>query len=288
MILNKNKFLLFVFIGFVSTFSIFSKSGLAKSKARFSKLKNKTKKSIAISRDLMNRDLPHLDLANLQKYKYVIFDGCKTFWNKSLYELLYSHQKTQGISWSDCFKFAKYGMSYLLGTFDLQEAYGCFLMRCKGKRKSSIIKTCSDVWQKECKNFICSDAKLIFEYCKKNNIITILTETGIREFYNDFLKLYPFDYVCASEIEYKDGCVVGKLKGEPCSGKEKLRRVKEIIENKLNGSLKDTVFYANSHNDIFLLNEVGKAIAVNPDSKLNDYAKSKKWEILEFKDVVKN
>ena len=279
MILNKNRFLLFVFIGFISIFSIFAKS-------KFSKLKNKTKKHNIISRDLMDRDLPCLNLANLQKYKYVIFDGCKTFWNKSLYELLYSYQKTQGISWSDYFKFAKYGMSYLIGTFNLQEAYNEFLTHCKGEKESEVVRISSDVWQKECKNFICTDAKSIFEYCKKNNIVTILTETGIKEFYNDFLKSYPFDYVFASEIEYLDGLVVGKLKGEPCSGKEKLRRVKEIIEDKLSGSLKDAVFYANSHNDIFLLNEVGKAIAVNPDSKLKDYAKSKKWEILEFKNVV--
>lgn len=266
MILSKNKFFVFVFISLISIFSLFAKS------------KNKTKK----------HNIENCDFQKLQKYKYVIFDGCKTFWNKSLYELLYSYQKTQGISWSDYFKLAKFGMSYLLGTIDPQEAYNEFLARCKGAKEDRIVKICSDVWQKECKDFIYKDAKSIFEYCKKNNIITILTEAGIREFYNDFLKLYPFDYVCTSEIEYKDGKVLGQLKGKPCSGKEKLIKVKDIIENKLNGNLKDAAFYANSHNDILLLNEVGYPIAVNSDSKLNDYAKSKKWKILDFKQVIKN
>ena len=223
------------------------------------------------------------------KFKYAIFDICQSFWNKSLYELLYSYQKEQGkLPWSYYFKLIKHGVSYTLGTLDPKQAYEDFLGFCKGANLQDVKKHCSRVWDKECKNFILKDAKNNFDECKKNKMITIVADSGIKELYNDLAVVYTFDYVCSSELEFKDGAVSGKLYGEPCSGKEKLRKVKDLIENKLGGSLKDAVFYANSHNDIPLLNEVGKPVIVNPNQKLKDYAKSKKWEILIFKDLVKN
>ena len=57
----------------------------------------------------------------------------------------------------------------------------------------------------------------------------------------------------------------------------------EIIEKKLGGSLKDAVFYATSHNDIPLLEKVGKPVVINPTSKLLAHAKKNGWEILKVK-----
>ncbi|MBD3231712.1 hypothetical protein GF322_03545 [Candidatus Dependentiae bacterium] len=229
----------------------------------------------------------NLNLLELKNYKYVIFDGCKTFWEKSLYDLLYSYQKKRGLSWSDYIKLTKFGLSYLLGTLDIKKAYEEFLIHCKGINKKDAITISSKVWQDECKNFIYQDAKKIFDFCKKNKIITILTEAGFEEFYLDFLKTYTFDYICTSKIKYKDEKISGQLEGMPCSGHEKTIQIKKIIEDKLKGSLKEAVFFANSHNDIDLLNLVGKPIAVNPDNKLKKYASSKKWEILKFNKIHK-
>jgi HAD superfamily hydrolase (TIGR01490 family) len=222
------------------------------------------------------------------KIKYAIFDVCQAFWKKSLYDLIHSFQKERGgVRFSYYFKIVRYGVAYGLGTLDPKKAYEDFLSFCKGSSEQEIKKYSTIIWEKECKNFIFKEAKKIFEECKKKGMKIILAEAGMKELYADFLKSYSFDYVCTSELEFKDGVVTGKLIGEPCSGQEKLRKVKEIIEKKLGGSLKEAVFYANSHNDIPLLNEVGKPIVVNPTSKLSQYAKKKKWPILKFKEVIK-
>ena len=222
------------------------------------------------------------------KIKYAIFDICQAFWKKSLYELIHSFQKEKGnVSLSYYFKIVKYGVAYGLGTLDPKKAYEDFLSFCKGSSEQEIKKYSTLIWERECKNFVFKEAKKYFDECKRKGMKIILAEAGMKELYADFLKSYSFDYVCATELEFKDGVVTGKLIGEPCSGQEKLRKVKEVIEKKLGGALKEAVFYANSHNDIPLLNEVGRQVVVNPTSKLSQYAKNKKWPILNFKEVIK-
>ena len=221
------------------------------------------------------------------KYKYAIFDISGCFWQKELYELLYSYQKRKGIPLSYYFKLIRYGISYSIGSLNTKIAYEDFLNYCKGESIEKLKRDCALTWEKDCKNFILKDAVKTFEECKKNKIITILAETGMKEIYSELLKKYPFDYVCTSEVEFKNGGITGKLLGEPCSGKEKYEKVKNIIEKKLGGSLRDAVFYSNSHQDIQLLEAVGKPVAVNPTSKLLAYAKKKGWEILQYKEILK-
>jgi HAD superfamily hydrolase (TIGR01490 family) len=216
------------------------------------------------------------------EFKYVIFDICRCFWKKSLYDILSAYQKQKGLSLSYYLKMAKFGVSYAFGTLDPQEAYDAFLKYCKGTPLQELQKSCSYIWEHECKNCVFLQAKELFDSYKKEGATLILAESGFKELYDELCKNYKFDYCCTSMLELKDSKLSGKLVGAPCSRKEKLERVKNLIEKKLNGSLKDAIFYANSHNDIPLLEKVGKAVAVNPDSKLESYAKKKGWQILKF------
>ncbi|MFC1894918.1 HAD family hydrolase [Candidatus Dependentiae bacterium] len=247
-----------------------------------------TKYDGLIENSIVDRS-PKKEIKKNSKFKYAIFDICQSFWKKSLYELLYSYQKKHGkTSWSYYFKLIRYGASYALGTLNTKEAYESFLSYMKGAKLLDVKKRCSKIWQEDCKKFVLKAAKNNFDQCKEDGIITIISDSGIKELYDDLINICSFDYICSSELEFKDGVVTGKLLGEPCSGQEKLKKIKNLIENKLGGSLKDAIFYANSHNDIPLLNEVGKPVIVNPTSKLKKYAKLKKWEILTFTKVVES
>ena len=112
----------------------------------------------------------------------------------------------------------------------------------------------------------------------------ILKVSGIDE----ALNIYPFDHICGSQLEFKDGVITGKLEGKASVGEGKLNQLKELIEDKLKGSLKQVAYYCHSHLDLPVFEQVGKPVAVNPTPKLESLAKSKKWEILKFKDFEKN
>jgi phosphoserine phosphatase len=48
--------------------------------------------------------------------------------------------------------------------------------------------------------------------------------------------------------------------------------------------MEDSCFYSDSHNDIPLLEVVDRPVAVDPDSRLRDYALARSWEIISLRD----
>jgi phosphoserine phosphatase len=195
-------------------------------------------------------------------YKYAIFDATCTCFPPSVNDLLdaYYEKNKHNLSWikriSISATMVKLGALWLVGSLDPKRAYEDFLSFFKGKTKKEFQKECCEIYKEKCKHSVFVAAKKIFDACKVKKVITIIAEVGMDFFYEDFKKDYGFDYLCATELEVKDGKITGKLAGDPCTGKWKLEKVKNLIEKKLEGSLKDTIFFANSHNDVYLLNEV--------------------------------
>lgn len=230
-----------------------------------------------------------------KKYKYAIFDISCSFWEKSVNDLLSSYYDKEKKTFSFWKKIsysctlAKLGVSFLFGTLDTKKAFLDFLSYFKGTKEQELKNACRKVWEEDCKNYIFVKAKKFFEACKNNGVVTILTDVCMRELYTGFCKEYSFDYLCTSNIEMRDGCITGNLIGEPCSGKGKYHLAKDLIKKKFGGSLKDAIFFANSYNDICLLEKVERPVVVNPISrKLKKIAKKRGWPILKFKELVKN
>ena len=87
------------------------------------------------------------------------------------------------------------------------------------------------------------------------------------------------DGLVASQLEFKDGKSTGRFAGRPVFGAEKLRRVKETVK-KMGIPLSKCSFYSDSFHDLPLLEAAGKAVAVNPDHRLEKIARQKGWEII--------
>ncbi|MCA8837240.1 MAG: HAD-IB family hydrolase [Gammaproteobacteria bacterium] len=89
----------------------------------------------------------------------------------------------------------------------------------------------------------------------------------------------------ASEAEMANGQFTGEFSGTPCYREGKIIRLKQWLAD--NGydadkDIKKFRFYSDSHNDVFLLEEVGTAFAVNPDEKLKKIAEEKNWTVLDL------
>lgn len=70
----------------------------------------------------------------------------------------------------------------------------------------------------------------------------------------------------------------GGITGPFLSKKYKLQKAQESCNN-LNTSLKKAAFYADSINDLQLLEEVGFPMVVNPSEKLRVVAEERHWQI---------
>lgn len=230
-----------------------------------------------------------------KKYKYAIFDIQQSFWKHSLKDVLdlyYEKKKSEFGWWKRTKMFgtiAKLGTQYLFGTIDPKSSFEDFLSYFKGTYQYKLKEDCRRVWVEDCKDSIYRRADELFRLCEKHGIKTILADVAMQEFFSfGLLDVYDFDYVCATELEYDDCMkITGKIKGNVCTKDGKLERVKNVIEKKLKGSLKDAIFFANSHYDIPILEAVGCPVVVNPvGSKIEKSAKKNKWPILKFKKLV--
>ncbi|MFH1644352.1 MAG: haloacid dehalogenase-like hydrolase [bacterium] len=220
------------------------------------------------------------------KIKYAIFDVNGSFWKPHTSDIFNKILETQKVSFFDKLKMGGYFIAHKLGTINVKSAYESFLAKYKNKTIDDISKDCSLIWNDCCKDSIYKKSVDIFDEHKKNGLTTIIASATPEDVYNELLKFYKFDHVCATVLEKKDGIMTGKLVGSPCAAKDKTKIVTDLIEKKLGGSLKEVVFYARSQLDINLLKKVGKPVAFNPDPKLKSYAKIKGWEIIETKDLI--
>lgn len=87
----------------------------------------------------------------------------------------------------------------------------------------------------------------------------------------------------ACEGEIIDGRYTGEPTGIPSYAEGKVTRLEQWLE-KRDMTLDGSVFYSDSHNDIPLLEAVEKAVAVDPDERLADHARSRGWEIISLRD----
>ena len=89
----------------------------------------------------------------------------------------------------------------------------------------------------------------------------------------------------ATRLEFLNGQATGRTLGSAAFGENKRRAVEAWLEeNRLNPE--EAIFYSDSYNDLPLLEACGKAVAVNPDSRLRREARNRGWTILRFSETL--
>jgi len=94
--------------------------------------------------------------------------------------------------------------------------------------------------------------------------------------------LLGVEKLIATDPEEVDGKFTGKVEGKPSFQQGKVDRLHEWMKDSghdMNGSF----FYSDSHNDIPLLEEVSRPIAVDPDDQLRQHAAKNGWEIISLR-----
>ncbi|HEC72849.1 MAG TPA: HAD family hydrolase [Methylophaga aminisulfidivorans] len=122
---------------------------------------------------------------------------------------------------------------------------------------------------------------LIEKHRAKGDTLLIITAT------NSFLtspiaELLNIENLIGTEPEMLNGEFTGKVSGTPSFQKGKIERLNDWLRGR-DISMKNSIFYSDSHNDIPLLELVDTAVAVDPDAKLEAVAKQKGWKILSLR-----
>ncbi|WP_198265431.1 HAD family hydrolase [sulfur-oxidizing endosymbiont of Gigantopelta aegis] len=123
---------------------------------------------------------------------------------------------------------------------------------------------------------------LLAQHRQNNDFLLIITAT------NHFVtapiaKKLAVDDIIATMPEQINNQYTGKVLGIPCFQEGKVERLNLWLKEH-DYSLDNSHFYSDSINDLPLLLKVSHPVAVDPDEKLEQYAKEQQWPIISLRD----
>ena len=154
-----------------------------------------------------------------------------------------------------------------------------FLESVKNKDKKVIDELVNDFIARDIKPFE-KALELVRSYKKERKIIISASA--------DFLvkkiaKLFDIKEVIAIECELVNDKFSGKTKGLYSFKEGKVLRLKQYLANDYESLIKDSVFYSDSINDLFLLEAVKRPVVCNANETFLQIAKEKGFESISFK-----
>lgn len=90
------------------------------------------------------------------------------------------------------------------------------------------------------------------------------------------------EHILATDPEFDGQRYTGKVSGTPCFQEGKVIRLQGWLQEQQK-ELGGSYFYSDSHNDLPLLEQVDKPVAVNPDEQLSQIAEQKGWPIISLR-----
>jgi putative phosphoserine phosphatase/1-acylglycerol-3-phosphate O-acyltransferase len=89
------------------------------------------------------------------------------------------------------------------------------------------------------------------------------------------------EHVLCTRLEAQDGVLTGNVVKPTCFGRGKLLAAEDLAEQ-LDLDLDESYFYTDSIDDLPLLENVGYPRPTNPDSRLAQIAKERRWPVQRF------
>jgi len=122
---------------------------------------------------------------------------------------------------------------------------------------------------------------LIEHHRQAGDRLLVITSTN-RFIVEPICQALGIDELLATDPEIIDGRYTGKIVGTPTYQEGKVERLKLWLSEN-NETLEGSYFYSDSINDLPLLLEVDKPVAVDPDDSLSAEAASRGWDIISLR-----
>jgi HAD superfamily hydrolase (TIGR01490 family) len=167
---------------------------------------------------------------------------------------------------------------YKLAILDMDDVFTRLCVTLRGDREEEMIAKC-DVWYRaHIEPQVAPAARVAVEHHRQAGHIIVLATGSTCYAARPVARGVGIDHVLATELEVDHS---GAFTGKPsalCFGRHKVTLAEQWAAQ--NGvDLAHSYFYSDSYNDRPMLDRVGTAIAVNPDSRLMRHARTNGWGI---------
>jgi HAD superfamily hydrolase (TIGR01490 family) len=151
-----------------------------------------------------------------------------------------------------------------------------------GKKVDEIVALSEDIYDEEMADKIWSGTNaLAQQHLDAGRRVWLVTATPV-ELANIIASRLHLTGALGTVAETQDGFYTGRLVGDVLHGEAKAAAVRALAARE-GLDLARCVAYSDSINDLPLLSSVGRAVAVNPDSALLAEARTRGWEVRDFR-----
>ena len=182
----------------------------------------------------------------------------------------------------------EYYEQYVAGTLDIHEFLGFALRPLARHEPEDLARWHADFMRTRVLPMIGAGARaLVARHADAGDLCAIVTAT------NSFVTRpiateFGISHLIATEPEAVNGRFTGRVAGTPCFREGKVRRVDEWLaaRGQRLEAVADSAFYSDSHNDLPLLEQVTRPVAVDPDPQLEAEAGRRGWRVMSLRPQV--
>lgn len=168
--------------------------------------------------------------------------------------------------WSALYKFA---------LLDMESVFTKLIADLEGDSEREMIAK-AEVWYREdVAPEVAPAARVAVEHHRQAGHLVVLATGSTQYAARPVARGVGIDHVLSSQLEVADGAFTGRP-AALCFGRHKVT-LAEAWAADHDVDLSTSFFYSDSFNDLPLLERVGTAIAINPDSRLRRHARKRGW-----------
>ncbi|MEO0576243.1 MAG: HAD-IB family hydrolase [Pseudomonadota bacterium] len=151
----------------------------------------------------------------------------------------------------------------------------------EGMSEADMNAMAADVFARRIAKIIYPEARALIQAHQRMGHTVAIVSSATRFQVEPAAKTLGVEHLLCSELIVEDGCFTGDIVRPTCFGEGKVTAAEQLAES-LSLDLDQSYFYSDSHDDLPLLERVGRARPLNPNNKLVDIAEQRRWPIRRF------
>jgi HAD superfamily hydrolase (TIGR01490 family) len=174
-------------------------------------------------------------------------------------------------------KVAYWSTLYKLALLDMEAVVTKLVADLRGDSEDDMIAKCELWYREHIAREVAPAARVAVEHHRARGHVVVLATGSTIYAARPVARGIGIDHVLSTELEVE----AGKFTGRPralCFGHHKVA-LAEAWADRHGVDLAASYFYSDSYNDLPMLERVGTAIAVNPDTRLTRHARRRGWSI---------
>lgn len=169
------------------------------------------------------------------------------------------------------------GFMYVIGVFDEKKVKEAFLKFLEGSKKNDIEKLVKRFYENRLSKILYEDSIKMMKKLKDEGYDIYLISASPEFYLMELYAIPEVDRIIGTRFEFEDDTFNRKMCGLNCKGEEKVRRLKEVLEEEnIEVDFENSYMFSDSLSDKPLLDLVGKPYLIN-------YKKKNDIEILKWK-----